>query len=173
MNKESYIKCSSAKLHILTLELGHKKSLTASYPVEVFYVISGQAGLHKASKPIQRLAAGEFFEIVEGNEAEIVSYSHLELLHLALPDHLKDSSPLKNIGRQICALQYFTKYKLSEISERNSQATPEMVNAGVDLNALDYFGISEPEMVQKDSEILFKTILKNYLTRQRKEYDRS
>ncbi|MCM8529111.1 MAG: hypothetical protein NE327_21495 [Lentisphaeraceae bacterium] len=173
MNKESYIKCSSANLHLLSLDLGYKKHLSASFPVEVFYILSGQAGLHKIGKSARKVAAGDYFEIVDGDEAEIISHSPLELLHLAFPYSLEGNGTVKNIARQICALQYFTRNKLSEISDTDSEDTSPSKPVQKYLNTPEDFDLSEPENVQKDSELLFKEILKNFLNSQRKKHDRS
>ncbi|MCM8536971.1 MAG: hypothetical protein NE334_13620 [Lentisphaeraceae bacterium] len=110
---------------------------------------------------------GNILELRAGEEAEILSYSTLEIVHLALPHQLKSKTAFEDMGRQIAALQYCTKNKLSEISALNKNVLANMQKEGICLHASHDFGLSKPESVSEDSKAMFKKILKTYLNNQR------
>lgn len=151
-----------------TLDRGSKNALRASYPVEVFYILEGQAVLLHHQNSATRLNEGDSFEIHKGEKAEIISFSSLEYFHLAFPEGVEYRSILNNLGRQIAALQYCTKENLSRIAHFNDSVKEKINRDGIQIHSDSSFGISDPDCVREESEYLFKTILKNHLNHQRK-----
>ena len=154
-----------------TLDRGSKNVTQADYPVEVFYILEGQAVLLHQQNSARRLSEGDSFEIHKGQEIEIISFTSLEFFHLAFPEVADYRGILSNLGRQIAALQYCTKENLSRIAYLNDSVKEKINRDGIQIHRNSNFGITDPACVREESEYLFKTILKTHLNDQRKNYD--
>ena len=148
------------------IDRGDIKVVEGKYPVEIFYILEGQGRINK-NNTFQNLEEDDIFEIRRGEKAEITGYSNFEFFHLAFPHRYKNISTFKTLGRQISALQYCTKNNLCQISKMDKKVKDKIINEGIALNTDENFGLSEPENVKRDSESLFKTILKNYSAHQK------